>query len=248
MKKTLLILSLITLSFNSNSQVFGTGDITLKSGFSASISINGTTNKTTLTMMVPSDVWFSVGFGGSNMSSGADIFRSDGSSITDAKTTGRFLPTADSQQDWSIESNDISGGVRTMVVIRDNNTNDSDDFVFNPNTGSLSLIWAHGTSTSYAYHGGNRGATSVSVLSTPKLNRLDFDLYPNPASDNVTIQLPLGESKATVQFYDYIGKLVLLQNVTNISSKVNVNDLSSGIYIMKVTTDSKIGTQKFIKN
>lgn len=248
MKKTLLILSIIALGFNANAQIFGTGDVTLNNNFSANIVINGTTSKTTLTMVVPSDVWFSVGFGGSNMSSGADIFRSDGSSITDAKTTGRFLPPKDSQQDWSIESNNVSGGVRTMVVTRDNNTNDSDDFVFNPNSSSLTLIWAHGTSTNYAYHGGNRGATSVSVLSTPKLNRLDFDLFPNPASDNVTIQLPSGDRNATVHFYDYIGKLVSSKNVTSINNKINVKDLSSGMYIMKVTTESKIGTQKFIKN
>lgn len=247
MKKTLLILSFIAFGFNANSQIFGTGTIDFNSNFSANISINGTTNKTTLTMVVPSNVWFSVGFGGSNMSSGADVFRSNGTDITDAKSTGRFLPTADAQQDWSLESNTVSGGVRTMVVTRDNNTGDSDDFVFNPSAGSLTMIWAHGSSTSYAYHGGSRGATSTGVLSNPVANRLDFDLYPNPGSKKLTIQLPSGSDKATVQFYDLVGRVALTKNITNSNKTIDVINLTSGIYLLKIVSNGKVGSQKFIK-
>ena len=174
MKKTLLILSLIAFGLNANAQVFGTGTISLNSNFSADISIDGVTNKTTLTLVVPSNVWFSIGFGGLNMSSGADVFRSNGTDITDARSTGRFLPTADTQQDWSLQSNTVVAGVRTMIVTRDNNTGDSNDFIFDSSAGSLTLIWAHGSSTDYAYHGGNRGAISTSVLSTPDTRKLDF--------------------------------------------------------------------------
>lgn len=248
MKRTLLILSLIALGFNANAQVFGTGNIEFNSNFSAKISINGTTNKTTLTLIVKSDVWFAVGFGGSNMSSGADVFRSNGTDITDAISRNRALPPADSQQDWSLESNTVSGGLRTMTVTRDNNTGDSDDFVFNPSAGSLTMIWAHGSGSAYNYHGAsNRGATSTSVLSAPSANRLDFEMYPNPASTDVTIQLPSGSEQATVQFYDQIGKLTLSKSITNDNNSINVNDLATGIYILKVLADNKIGTQKFIK-
>ena len=91
------------------------------------------------------------------------------------------------------------------------------------------------------------GSNSLPSLSISEANRLDFEMYPNPASDNLTIQLPSGSSKATVQFYDYIGKLALSQSITNDNNKINVNDLSTGIYILKVLADDKIGTQKFIK-
>jgi hypothetical protein len=108
-------------------------------------------------------------------------------------------------------------------------------------------MWAHGSSTSYGYHGSSRGATSVSVLSTPEAKRLDFDLFPNPATETTTIQLPSEESKATIQFYDYIGKLVSTKSITNINNNFSVRDLASGVYILKVIAGSKIGTQKFIK-
>lgn len=248
MKKTLLILSLFALSLNANSQVFGTGDIQLNGSFSVKVKIDGTTNKTTLEMVAPSTVWFSVGFGGTNMSSGADVFRSDGSTITDAKTSSRVLPPADGQQDWSIESNDVSNGVRTMIVTRDNDTGDSDDFVFDANAGSLTLIWALGSSSTYAYHGGARGATSVTVLNTKEFNNLEFDMYPNPTAESLNIQLSSGAEKAIVKFYDYTGKLALTKTVEDSNNKINVNSLSKGIYLVKVLSDDKIGTQRFIKN
>jgi hypothetical protein len=90
-------------------------------------------------------------------------------------------------------------------------------------------------------------SNSSPSLSISEANRLQFDLFPNPASERVTIQLPLGLDKATVQFYDYLGKLALTHHVTNSNNKINVNDLSSGVYILKVLSNDKIGSQKFIK-
>lgn len=89
--------------------------------------------------------------------------------------------------------------------------------------------------------------TSAPSLSVSEANRLDFEMFPNPASENVTIQLPSGDGKATVQFYDYIGKLALTRTITDFNNKIDINELSSGVYILKVSTDSKIGSQKFIK-
>ncbi|WP_397446411.1 choice-of-anchor V domain-containing protein [Polaribacter sp. R77954] len=94
----------------------------------------------------------------------------------------------------------------------------------------------------------NTSTVGATVLGISEAKRLDFELFPNPASENINIQLPSGETKATVQFYDYLGKLALTQKITAIHNRINVNSLSTGIYIMKVATDSKIGSQKFIKN
>ncbi len=84
-------------------------------------------------------------------------------------------------------------------------------------------------------------------LSISEANRLDFDMFPNPASEKVTIQLPSGSDNATVEFYDYVGRLALTQKVTNSDNKISVNNLSTGVYILKVLSGNKIGSQKFIK-
>ena len=86
------------------------------------------------------------------------------------------------------------------------------------------------------------------ALGTSEVTRLKFEMYPNPASDKVSIQLPSGAENATVEFYDSLGRLALSKKVTRINNKMDVNALSKGIYILKVFTADQIGSQKFIKN
>jgi len=101
-------------------------------------------------------------------------------------------------------------------------------------------------------HAGNMFGTITVVaegaLSTSEARSLKFEMYPNPASDKVSIQLPSGAENATVEFYDSLGRLALSKKVTRISNKMDVNALSKGIYILKVFTADQIGSQKFIKN
>lgn len=101
-------------------------------------------------------------------------------------------------------------------------------------------------------HAGNMFGTITVVaegaLSISEARSLKFEMYPNPASDKVSIQLPSGAENATVEFYDSLGRLALSKKVTRISNKMDVNALSKGIYILKVFTADQIGSQKFIKN
>jgi hypothetical protein len=87
--------------------------------------------------------------------------------------------------------------------------------------------------------------TSLSVIEE---KRLKFEFFPNPAVALVTLQLPSGSENATVQFYDALGRLALSKKVTGTKKSIDVNALSSGVYILKVVTEDKIGSQKFIKN
>jgi hypothetical protein len=84
-------------------------------------------------------------------------------------------------------------------------------------------------------------------LSISEAQKIDFAMYPNPAKDIVNIDLPIVSEKVTVEFYDQIGKLAYSKNLSTNSKTVNVKDLATGIYIIKVIADGKIGTQKFIK-
>lgn len=248
MKKTLLSLFLIATT-GLFAQSFTTGTQTLLTGLTAEVVIDGPSNTTTLTLAGPSNAWFAIGFGGLNMSAGADVFRTDGTTIVDAIATGRFLPSSDSSQDWSLVSNTVSGSTRTIVATRANNTGDSDDFIFNPAAGSLSVIYAHGSSTTYAYHGGTRGFTTLGVtLGISENKLLSFKMFPNPASDLVNIQLPAGSDKAEVSIFDYTGRLMKSKIITLNDSKLDVNNLSNGMYLIRVTSNNKIGAQRFVKN
>lgn len=247
MKKTLLSLFLIS-SFTLFAQSFSTGTQTLLSGLTANINIDADTDITTLTLTGPSNAWFAIGFGNLDMG-GTDVFRTNGSTIVDAYSSGNALPAQDASQDWTLVSNTVSGSNRIIVATRANNTGDSDDHIFSASAGSLSVIYAKGNSTSYAYHGGaNRGFTTLSVtLGIPENKLLSFEMYPNPASDVLTVQLPTGTEKAEVSVFDYTGRLVSSKTISSNDSTLDVQNISKGIYIIRVATNSKIGVQRFIK-
>ena len=246
MKKTLLFLFLTT-SISLFAQSFSTGTQTLLSGLTANINIDADTEITTLTLTGPSNAWFAIGFGNLDMG-GTDVFRTNGSTIVDAYSSGNALPAQDTSQDWNLVSNTVSGSNRTIVATRANNTGDSNDHVFSASAGSLSVIYAKGSSTSYAYHGGNRGFTTLSVtLGISENKLLSFEMYPNPVSDLLNIQLPTGTEKAEVSVFDYTGRLVSSKIISSNDTAIDVQKISRGIYMIRVATNTKIGVQRFIK-
>ncbi|MGB1170209.1 MAG: T9SS type A sorting domain-containing protein [Flavobacteriaceae bacterium] len=98
-------------------------------------------------------------------------------------------------------------------------------------------------------HAGNMNGT-VTVTSTAgitKNNLLSFDMYPNPVSDILTVQLPTGTEKAEVSIIDYTGRLVSSKTISSNDTSIDVQSISKGIYIIRVATNAKIGVQRFIK-
>ena len=67
-------------------------------------------------------------------------------------------------------------------------------------------------------------------------------LYPNPVRNTLNIQLE--ERLEKVEVYSILGRKVL----ENTTSNVNVSNLSSGMYLLKVyTQDCKVGVKRFVK-
>jgi hypothetical protein len=77
---------------------------------------------------------------------------------------------------------------------------------------------------------------------------LNFSMYPNPVSDQLIIQLPTGSEKAEVGVFDYTGRLVKSKTITSNNNSFDVQKLSNGIYMIRVSSNAKIGAQQFIKN
>ena len=249
MKKTLLILFLITSS-SLFAQSFSTGTQTLSSGLTANINIDNDTGTTTVTLAGPSNKWFGIGFGNSNMN-GTDIFMTNGSSIRDAYSTSNGQPQADSSPesgDWTLVSNTVSSGTRTIVATRANDTGNSNDYTFSASAGSLTVIWAIGATSQYSSGHSNRNATTLSVsLGISENNLLSFEIYPNPVSDLLNIQLPTGTEKAEVSVFDYTGRLVSSKTISSNDTAIDVQKISKGIYMIRVAANNKIGAQRFIK-
>ena len=98
-------------------------------------------------------------------------------------------------------------------------------------------------------HDGNMNGT-VNVTSTAGIsenNLLSFEMYPNPVSDLLNIQLPTGTEKAEVSVFDYTGRLVSSKTISSNDTAIDVQKISKGIYMIRVAANNKIGVQRFIK-
>ena len=98
-------------------------------------------------------------------------------------------------------------------------------------------------------HAGNMNGT-VTVTSTAGIsenNLLSFEMYPNPVSDLLNIQLPTGTEKAEVSVFDYTGRLVSSKIISSNDTAIDVQKISRGIYMIRVATNTKIGVLRFIK-
>jgi len=74
-------------------------------------------------------------------------------------------------------------------------------------------------------------------------NNLQFSIHPNPTNENMIITL---SNKETVDFvlFDQTGKLVLEQKLNNLSNPIDLSALSSGIYIVRLSSNSGSNSTK----
>ena len=71
-----------------------------------------------------------------------------------------------------------------------------------------------------------------------------FNLYPNPVTNGKLFISTLGNADKEIQIYNILGKQVLSTKLKG--SELNVNKLTSGIYILKINEDGKTATRKLV--
>ncbi|PZW43828.1 putative secreted protein (Por secretion system target) [Mesonia algae] len=87
--------------------------------------------------------------------------------------------------------------------------------------------------------------TNVDANLSASSNTLtNVSIYPNPSNTGlVTIETASNEA-AAVEVYNLLGKQVISQTLTN--STLNVANLSSGVYLVKVSVEGKSATKKLV--
>ncbi len=85
----------------------------------------------------------------------------------------------------------------------------------------------------------------VDVMSNAndELSNVDYNLFPNPASDQITVDYQGGQGIATI--YNSNGEVVLSKQVEDKSS-IQIDYLPSGIYTLTVTSKKGMGTKQFV--
>jgi len=97
----------------------------------------------------------------------------------------------------------------------------------------------------------NEGALGSVVVgakataSTTDVTVGDFNIYPNPTTNVLNISSDATINRANV--YNLLGQQVKTFDVNSNRTALNVSDLESGIYLVKITSGSKQISKKFIK-
>ncbi|MGC4039730.1 MAG: T9SS type A sorting domain-containing protein [Flavobacterium sp.] len=83
------------------------------------------------------------------------------------------------------------------------------------------------------------------ALSTDTFENAGIKLYPNPVEETFRIDLTEDVTLKSIRIYNLLGQLVQL--FYNPAETMSVSGLSSGNYLIKITTDKGTSTGKFIK-
>ncbi|MES2616561.1 MAG: PKD domain-containing protein [Bacteroidota bacterium] len=93
-----------------------------------------------------------------------------------------------------------------------------------------------------------RGTKNLSVIpsSVDNISNGAINVYPNPASSNVTIEVTELMKGATYTIYNAIGQIVDNGTLDNNNTALNTEDYTEGVYMVHVTKDGKTFTAKVV--
>ncbi len=252
MKKLFLLFTILCTVCLSWGQ-YSTG--TYGIGFTnTSVRFDTTPTTVTLTLKGDSTKWMGVGFGsfsGFTMANAVDMFIWSDAPERDytpdtSSNSGHNIPFPDADQSWTIVSDTVTAGIRTVVATRP--LVSAGDYTITNSSSTISIIYAQGDTTSLAYHG-TTGHKAATIGRTYFLALEDFSaeassLYPNPSHGSFVIKTKT--SFDTLTLYSQTGALVksMALEAQKEDQEINVNGIATGVYIVEL----KNGMQKTYKN
>ncbi|PIF34283.1 putative delta-60 repeat protein/predicted secreted protein (Por secretion system target) [Flavobacterium sp. 9] len=88
----------------------------------------------------------------------------------------------------------------------------------------------------------------VTVLGTKDFElQNSFKLYPNPVKDFITIEMNSSDN-AKLNVFDVTGQIVLSKELKATSTKLNISNLPTGVYMFQISNETGIVTKKVIKD
>jgi hypothetical protein len=88
---------------------------------------------------------------------------------------------------------------------------------------------------------------TISSVGLDQINVSDMNVFPNPTNGEVNVSMP-ENMMVDVQIFDAQGKLVAEQmNVTN-NGKLNISNVTPGVYMVRLTAENAVQTFRVVKN
>lgn len=251
MKKVLLTLSM-ALASSLGAQFFSTGTVNLPT---ASMTVKIVTDPTTVTLTLTGDSnsMLGIGFGTVGMANGADGFVYNANSTTSSGLDYTFggigSINPDAVQNWTMTSNTVSGGIRTVVATR-TLAGGAGDFAITNSNSNISIFYARRLgNTTLGYHNGDRDYATLTRNSVLAVNDVVAEskkvtLYPNPSKDIVNFKN--ADKVKSVDIYEAAGRKV--KSIKVDGQNISVSDLKSGNYYLEITLkDGSTSFEQLIK-
>lgn len=154
-----------------------------------------------------------------------------------------YATSTDNGQTFSVNQKLSSQLIAFDSIIAENG-NDFMSCVYSGDT--LSTVWGDTRSGKLnIYFAKTIASTNTSIEINLLNNEVNqFDLFPNPVNDQLTISVSNGLVGKEFSIYDSTGKKILQQKTAANTNTINTSDFVSGIYFIKI--DNEIN--RFVKN
>ncbi|MFA4852153.1 MAG: choice-of-anchor tandem repeat GloVer-containing protein [Bacteroidales bacterium] len=147
-----------------------------------------------------------------------------------------------------------SNGVGVIFKIKPDGTGYSDLFDFaNDNVHGYVPLGSLISDGSFLYGMASSGGTNgvgvifkygIAVGIAENNAETDFTIYPNPATDNLTIECP---QQTVIEILNIQGQLIKILTANGNKTSVDVSAFPNGVYIVKVEMENGIMVMKFVR-
>lgn len=137
---------------------------------------------------------------------------------------------------------DIRNGENDIIsqFVSSQNPNLSCIFVDNPNASFLG-DWELDDASSFV-----EDNSDCERLTVTENFITDFSVYPNPAKNQVNINLD--SPQASLKFYSINGQVILEKELKRGVNSINISEFSSGLYVVAIQSENSITTKKLVIN
>ncbi|MBP6587250.1 MAG: S8 family peptidase, partial [Flavobacterium sp.] len=84
-------------------------------------------------------------------------------------------------------------------------------------------------------------------LSVASFSNKDFVVFPNPATNSISVVLSEGFNSANIVLYTVLGQKVLEEKITTQSSDISIKSLDKGTYLYKIDSNGFSKSGKIVK-
>lgn len=142
-----------------------------------------------------------------------------------ANTSHNFVDTDGDNIENYLDDDDDGDGVLTVDEDYNNNGDPTDD---DTNTNGIPDY-----------------LDDLVALGVDEFKQIDFKIYPNPALNKVTIQIDNGTTDYKIEIFDIVGKAVI-SNIISKTQNIDISQLKSGLYFIKLSKDSVSSIERLI--